>query len=245
MHQELFYFFIEKVFASDPWHLAQPGSIRNLTIQTKGSKEIVNKKHLVQVGKTLQIVKLISGLNALQIMTEGQSKKIKELKEEVDAVRLKGLLTNNHDWLFFGRPGSDRKASTWPCQKHWSPQGGAGQGKKCRWREMIFFQSFHFHCSFLWLGAESMQKMERRFSKTLLTMSKKFLSLEGDIENISCEGTVEYKNNTYHVQIIVSQWALHTYHSILLKDLRHPQPHPQAERRRMRKTQKYPGDQEF
>ena len=43
MHQELFYFFIEKVFASDPWHLAQPGSIRNLTIQTKGSKEIVNK----------------------------------------------------------------------------------------------------------------------------------------------------------------------------------------------------------
>ena len=76
-------------------------------------------------------------------------------------------------------------------------------------------------------------------------MSKKFLSLEGDIENISCEGTVEYKNNTYHVQIIVSQWALHTYHSILLKDLRHPQPHPQAERRRMRKTQKYPEDQEF
>ena len=96
MHQELFYLFIDKVFASDPWHLAQPGSIRNLTIQTKGSKEIVNKKHLVQVGKTLQIVKLISGLNALQIMTEGQSKKIKELKEEVDAVRLKGLLTNKH-----------------------------------------------------------------------------------------------------------------------------------------------------
>ena len=92
-----FTFSLKKVFASDPWHLAQPGSIRNLTIQTKGSKEIVNKKHLVQVGKTLQIVKLISGLNALQIMTEGQSKKIKELKEEVDAVRLKGLLTNNHD----------------------------------------------------------------------------------------------------------------------------------------------------
>ena len=91
-----FTFSLKKVFASDPWHLAQPGSIRNLTIQTKGSKEIVNKKHLVQVGKTLQIVKLISGLNALQIMTEGQSKKIKELKEEVDAVRLKGLLTNKH-----------------------------------------------------------------------------------------------------------------------------------------------------
>ena len=26
----------KKVFASDPWHQAQPGSIRNLTIQTKG-----------------------------------------------------------------------------------------------------------------------------------------------------------------------------------------------------------------
>ena len=71
--------------------------------------------------------------------------------------------------------------------------------------EKLFLPKFHFHSSFLWLGAESMQKMERRFSKTLLTMSKKFLSLEGDIENISCEGTVEYKNNTYHVQIIVSQ----------------------------------------
>ena len=93
MHQKKIIFSLKKVFASDPWHLAQPGSIRNLTIQTKGSKEIVNKQHLVQVGK---IVKLISGLNALQIMTEGQSKKIKELKEEVDAVRLKGLLTNKH-----------------------------------------------------------------------------------------------------------------------------------------------------
>jgi len=55
-----------KVFASDPWHLAQPGSIRNLTIQTKG-------------------------LNAMHIMKERQSKKIKELKKEVNAVRLKGL----------------------------------------------------------------------------------------------------------------------------------------------------------
>jgi len=55
-----------KVFASDPWHLAQPGSIRNLTIQTKG-------------------------LNAMQIMRERQSKKIKELKKEVNAVRIKGL----------------------------------------------------------------------------------------------------------------------------------------------------------
>ena len=35
-----------------------------------------------------------------------------------------------------------------------------------------------------------MQKMERRFSKTLLKISKKFLSLEENIKNISCEGTV-------------------------------------------------------
>ena len=33
-----------------------------------------------------------------------------------------------------------------------------------------------------------MQKMETRFSKTLLTMSKKFLSLEEDIKASSCEG---------------------------------------------------------
>jgi len=36
-----------------------------------------------------------------------------------------------------------------------------------------------------------MQKMERRFSKTLLKMSKKFLSLEEDMNNISCEGKEE------------------------------------------------------
>ena len=35
-----------------------------------------------------------------------------------------------------------------------------------------------------------MQKVERRLSKTLLKMSKKFLSLEEDIENISCEGII-------------------------------------------------------
>ena len=39
-------------------------------------------------------------------------------------------------------------------------------------------------------GAESMKKMEMRFSKTLLAMSKKFLSLEEEIGNISCEGTL-------------------------------------------------------
>ena len=33
---------------------------------------------------------LITGLNAMQIMKERQSKKIKELKKEVNAVRLKG-----------------------------------------------------------------------------------------------------------------------------------------------------------
>ena len=32
--------FFRQVFASDPWHLAQPGSIRNLTIQTKGSDQM-------------------------------------------------------------------------------------------------------------------------------------------------------------------------------------------------------------
>ena len=35
-----------------------------------------------------------------------------------------------------------------------------------------------------------MQKVERRLSKTLLKMSKKFLSLEEDIQNISCEGII-------------------------------------------------------
>ena len=33
---------------------------------------------------------LITGLNAMQIMEERQSKKIRELKKEVNAVRLKG-----------------------------------------------------------------------------------------------------------------------------------------------------------
>ena len=32
---------VHQVFASDPWHLAQPGSIRNLTIQTKGTGKVV------------------------------------------------------------------------------------------------------------------------------------------------------------------------------------------------------------
>ena len=34
----------KKVFASDPWHQAQPGSIRNLTIQTKGCETICKQE---------------------------------------------------------------------------------------------------------------------------------------------------------------------------------------------------------
>ena len=54
----------------------------------------------------------------------------------------------------------------------------------------LLSNSLHFYKVLIRSGAESMQKMERRFSKTLLKMSKKFLSLEEDIKNISCEGTV-------------------------------------------------------
>ena len=75
--------FFQQVFASDPWHLAQPGSIRNLTIQTKGSFQL---RYVAQKNFT------ITGLNAMQIEKERQSKKIKELKKEVNAVRLKGIL---------------------------------------------------------------------------------------------------------------------------------------------------------
>ena len=56
----------------------------------------------------------------------------------------------------------------------------------------LLSNSLHFYKVLIRSGAESMQKMERRFSKTLLKMSKKFLSLEEDIKNISCEGTVSF-----------------------------------------------------
>ena len=47
-----------------------------------------------------------------------------------------------------------------------------------------------------------MKKVERRLSKTLLKMSKKFLSLEEEIENISCEGitSILFTNVQFELQ---------------------------------------------
>ena len=54
--------------------------------QSSQSKNATPKNAEINAGTNLTI----TGLNAMQIMRERQSKKIKELKKEVNAVRLKG-----------------------------------------------------------------------------------------------------------------------------------------------------------
>ena len=54
--------------------------------QSSPSKNSNPKNAEIDTGANLTI----AGLNAMQIMRERQSKKIKELKKEVNAVRLKG-----------------------------------------------------------------------------------------------------------------------------------------------------------